>query len=59
MPLQTVKGPQVAAGVQGSTGCEYMCCQDWLALDQTFNLISPEMSNETNEEDDSSGEVYM
>jgi hypothetical protein len=57
--MPTVKGSQVAAGVQGSAGWEYMFCQDWMALDQTFNLISPEMSSETNEEDDSSGEVYM
>jgi hypothetical protein len=57
--MPTVKGSQVAAGVQGSAGWEYMFCQDWMALDQTFNLIWPEMSSETNEEDDSSGEVYM
>jgi hypothetical protein len=51
--------PQVAAGVQGLTGWEYMFCQDWLAWDQSFNLIWPEVSSETNEDGDSFGEVYM
>lgn len=60
LPLQTVKGPQVAGGVQGSAGSAFMVCQDCLACDQIFSLIWPEMSSETNMEDVSFfGEAYM
>ena len=59
LPVQTVKGPQVAEGLQGSTGWMKMLYHDWLPCDHTFIFTWPLVSMEKKVDDDSSGEVYM